>query len=137
MEDTKSDASTMNIDSPILIEYMNHMNPRWFALAELHGNPIEMVRENKDLANTALSKQSASVEIYSEMSDKRFKKKLLVGMTVKALNTMCMKLYKVPDINSFLLMYEVEAMSYHLEEDMRQLSYYGIQDGGLIRVVMF
>lgn len=58
-------------------------------------------------------------------------------MTVKALRTMCMKLYKAPNINSFLLMYETEKMSYHLDEDMRQLSFYGIDDGGMIRVVMF
>ena len=50
---------------------------------------------------------------------------------------MCMKLYKAPNINSFLLMYETEKMSYHLDEDMRQLSFYGIDDGGMIRVVMF
>lgn len=45
----------MTIDSPVLIEYMNHTNPRWFVLAEQHGSPIEMIREMKDIANTAIS----------------------------------------------------------------------------------
>lgn len=57
-------------------------------------------------------------------------------MTVKALKTMCMKLFKAPNINSFLLMYETPKMGYHLDQDMRQLSFYGIEDGGEVRIVM-
>ncbi len=94
-----------------------------------------MVRESKDFAHTSISRQSAKVTIVSDLSDKKYTKKLLVVMTVMALRTMCMKLFKAPDLNSVALMYEADDMTYPLDDEMRQLSYYGIADGGVVRVI--
>lgn len=133
LAESKADPRTMTIEDPKLVEYMVLENPRWFALAEQYGNPIEMIREMQDLANTSLSKQSAKVELVGP--GRAVSKKLLVVMTVKALRAMCGKLFKAPDVSEVVLVYEVEDFSYVLEEDMRQLSFYGVADGGRIKVM--
>lgn len=55
-------------------------------------------------------------------------------MTVTNLKAMCAKLFKVEVIKSKLTYREDESANYELDEDLRQLSFYSIRDGGEIIV---
>lgn len=47
---------------------------------------------------------------------------------------MCAKLFKVEVIRSHLIYQEEGTGEYHLDDDLRQLSYYSIRDEGMILV---
>ena len=53
-------------------------------------------------------------------------------MTVKDLKSMCAKLFKI-EIIRLKLLYKIEECSpYELDDELRQLSFYSIIDGGAI-----
>ena len=56
-------------------------------------------------------------------------------ITVKALRAMCAKIFKVFDISAMKLLYSEGDIEYELDDEMRQLSYYGVQDAGFIKVI--
>ena len=55
-------------------------------------------------------------------------------MTVGALKAMCAKLFKVEVIKQRLIYAEEGCEPYELDEDLRQLSFYSIRDGGVIKI---
>lgn len=87
---------------------------------------------------TNIASQSAKVKLVSEIEatkGKVLEKKLLMSMTVSSVKAMCAKFFKVEVIRSKLI-YKEEASEtlYDLDEDLRQLSFYSIRDGGHIIV---
>ena len=56
-------------------------------------------------------------------------------MTVGALKAMCAKLFKTEVIRQSLIYKEEGCEPYELDEDLRQLSFYSIRDGGQITII--
>lgn len=115
---------------------MIERHPRWYQLAELHGNPLGTVKLVNEKHNIATS--TARVTLISEVEPtmgKTLEKKLLLKMTVAQLKAMCSKLFKV-EVTQQTLMYVEEGVEgeYDFEEEYRQLSFYSIKDGGKIFV---
>ena len=66
---------------------------------------------------------------------KTLKKKLLLSMTVGNVKALCAKLFKAEILAQKLTYFDsVSGISYELEEDLRQLSFYGLCDGGQVTV---
>ena len=120
----------MDLHNEDLVQHMNAAHPRWYELVAVYGNPIEMISLKPEGTNIATT--SAKVTLASD-NGKKLDKKLLLNMTVKDLKSMCAKLFKI-EVLQQKLVYSLESMQYELDEDLRQLSYYSIQEGGLISV---
>ena len=100
--------------------HMMEIHPRWYELAEEHGNPTDtasLKQENSNIAST-----SAKLKLVSECSStsgKTLEKKLLTSMTVGDLKSMCAKLFKVEVIRQTLVYKEEGCEPYELDEDLR------------------
>lgn len=71
------------LEDPRLSEFMNQRHPRWYALVEMHGNPLGTIKLKNEKHNIATS--SARVQLISEVDatmGKTLEKKLLLKMTV-------------------------------------------------------
>lgn len=111
---------------------MNEFNPRWYELVEVYGNPQDSVSLKQEQNN--ISSTSAKLKLISVATGKTLEKKLLLSMTVNELKAMCSKLFKIEVIRQKLT-YKIEGCSeYVLDEDLRQLSFYSMADGGEVRV---
>jgi hypothetical protein len=92
---------------------------------------MEMVSLKKEGVN--ISSTSAKIKLTSN-AGKTLDKKLLMTMTVKDLKAMCAKLFKIEMMKQKLTYHQSECQPYVLDEDLRQLSFYSISDGGEIKV---
>lgn len=109
---------------------MNEVHPRWYELVEIYGSPLDIVSLKKEGTNIA----STSAKLKLEGNGKLLEKKLLLSMTVKDLKAMCVKLFKV-EIIKVKLVYHLEGCEpYELEDELRQLSFYSMTDGGKVLV---
>lgn len=117
------------------MKHMMEFHQRWYELVEIYGNPMDMVSLKQE--GTNIKSTSAKLKLMSACSTtngKILEKKLLLAMTVGSLKAMCAKLFKVEVIRSRLIYKEEECVAYELDEDLRQLSFYSIRDGGEIFV---
>ncbi len=102
---------------------------------EIYGSPIDMVSLKKEGTNIASSSAKIRLKSRCEKSEgKVLEKKLLTSMTVGGLKAMCAKLFKTEMIRQRLIYAEEGCEPYELDEDLRQLSFYSIRDGGEILV---
>ncbi len=103
-----------------LMAHMMENHPRWYELAEEHGNPIDtasLKQEGTNIANT-----SAKLKLISQCSatnGKTLEKKLLTSMTVGDLKAMCAKLFKTEVLFQTLTYREETCEPYELDEDLR------------------
>ena len=111
-----------------LMTYMNQYHPRWYELVEIYGSPLEIVSLKKEGTNIA----STSAKLKLVGVGKILEKKLLLTMTVKDLKSMCAKLFKIEIIRQRLLYKFEECAPYELDDELRQLSFYSIIDGGQV-----
>lgn len=123
-----------DIQDPRLCEFVMKDHPRWFALVEKFGSPLDTVSIQKE--GTNISNSSAKVSLISEIPEtegKKIDKKLLLSMTVSSLKAICSKLFKVEPIKQ-LLVYQEDGYEgdYPFDEDERQLSFFSVKDGGRI-----
>lgn len=126
----------IELDNEDLMKYMTENHGRWYELVEIYGNPMEMVSLKVQGVNIASS--SAKIKLISccsKSNGKTLDKKLLMSMTVGSLKAMCAKLFKAEVIRQKLIYKEENNVDiYELDEDLRQLSFYSIRDGGHIVV---
>ena len=109
----------------------NH--PRWYELVEVYGSPLDIVSLKKEGTNIAST--SAKLKLHHPPTGKTLEKKLLLSMTVKDLRAMCGKLFKVEVIRVRLTYHHEEGCEpYELEDELRQLSFYSMSDGGKVLV---
>jgi len=125
-----------SLEDDRLQSFMVANHNRFFQLCEKYGSPVGVVQIQKDL--NLISTSAAKVDIVSEVPDtngKVLNKKLLLTMTVAQLKAMCSKLFKVEVINQQLIYVETGFDGeYAFDEDHRQLSFFGVKDGGKIIV---
>lgn len=135
LQSTKQ-VSISDLQDPQLFDYMQKNHPRFFALVEKFGSPLETVSIQKE--GTNISNSTAKVTLISEVpatQGKTLEKKLLLSMTVAALKNVCAKLFQVETLRVSLVYkedgYENEFL---FDEDQRQLSFFSVKDGGRIYV---
>ena len=110
----------------------NH--PRFYELVEKWGFTIDNLNDQKDNTDANIKSQVVEVTLVSNVektAGKRLKKKLLPTMTVENLKGLCWKLFKA-DILSMKLSFrdnETSDVYYDVNENLRQLSFYGIDNG--------
>lgn len=88
-------------------------------------------------AGSNIASGSATVRIISKHEKnegKEIKKKLILTMTVSALKSLIAKLLKVEILEQRLTYHQEDYASYELDEDFRQLGYYGVAEGSEIHV---
>lgn len=125
----------LELDDEKLMQHMTEWHQRWYELVEIYGSPIDIVSLKKEGTNIASS--SAKIKLKSKCSaseGKILEKKLLTSMTVGSLKAMCAKLFKTEMIKQRMIYTEEGCEPYDLDEDLRQLSFYSIRDGGEILV---
>eukprot|EP00826_Nyctotherus_ovalis_P006925 TRINITY_DN11691_c0_g1_i1.p1 TRINITY_DN11691_c0_g1~~TRINITY_DN11691_c0_g1_i1.p1 ORF type:complete len:563 (-),score=141.12 TRINITY_DN11691_c0_g1_i1:75-1763(-) len=113
-------------------QYMEERHPRWFELIAKHGSPIEMGVEK-----VAQNIQTRGVELVirsmckGSVHKEPVTKKLPETMTVGALKGLCAKLFGV-DVLKQRLSYHPDKNSfpYDLDDNLRQLGYYGVANQG-------
>ena len=115
---------------------MQKNHPRFFALVEKFGSPLETVSIQKE--GTNISNSTAKVTLISEVpatQGKTLEKKLLLSMTVAALKNVCAKLFQVETLRVSLV-YKEDGYDneFLFDEDQRQLSFFSVKDGGRIYV---
>jgi hypothetical protein len=122
----------VELSDEVLMKHMNETHPRWYELVEVYGSPlvlgVTLKKEGTNIAST-----SAKLKLVGE-DGKTLEKKLLLSMTVNDLKSMCAKLFKIEVIKSKLVYRFEECEPYELDEDLRQLSFYSMADGGEVRV---
>ncbi|CDW74583.1 UNKNOWN [Stylonychia lemnae] len=126
----------LELNDENLMKHMMENQPRWYELVEIYGNPIDMVSLKQDAKNIAST--SAKIKLISQCTStngKTLEKKLITSMTVGALKAMCAKLFKIEVIRQSLIYKEESCEPYELDEDLRQLSFYSIRDGGEIAII--
>ncbi len=107
---------------------MNEYHPRWYELVEIYGSPLDIVTLKKEGTNIA----STSAKLKLVGNGKTLEKKLLLTMTVKDLKAMCGKLFKI-EVIKIRLTYKFEDFDeYELDEELRQLSFFSMADGGIV-----
>lgn len=111
---------------------MNENHPRFYELVEVYGSPVEIVSLKKEGTNIAST--SAKLKLVSEIHGKILEKKLLLSMTVKDLRAMCGKLFKLEILRVRLIYHFEECEPYELDDELRQLSFYSMSDGGKVVV---
>jgi hypothetical protein len=114
-----------------LAKHMLEQHPRWYELVEVYGSPLDIVSLKKEGTNIAST--SAKLSLISS-SGKTLEKKLLLSMTVKDLKAMCGKLFKVELLRIKLSYYLEDTHKYVLDDELRQLSFYSMTDGGKVIV---
>jgi hypothetical protein len=115
-----------------LMTHMNTVHPRWYELVEIYGSPLDIVSLKKEGTNIAST--SAKLKLIGPGGSKVLEKKLLLSMTLKDLKAMCGKLFKI-EVIRVRLSYSIEGSEfYDLDDDLRQLSYYSMTDGGEVKV---
>lgn len=123
--------SRVELADEALIKHMNESHPRWYELVEIYGSPLDIVSLKKEGTNIAST--SARLKLAGP-GGKTLEKKLLLSMTLKDLKAMCGKLFKI-EILRVRLSYSIEGSEfYHLDDELRQLSYYSMADGGEVKV---
>ena len=113
-----------------LMTYMNEVNPRWYELVETYGSPLDMISLKKEGTNIA----STSAKLFLAGPGKILAKKLLLSMTVKDLKSMCGKLFKIEALKVHLMYQYQDCAEYHLDDELRQLSFYSMSDEGIVNV---
>eukprot|EP00742_Colponemidia_sp_Colp-10_P003275 GILJ01003485.1.p1 GENE.GILJ01003485.1~~GILJ01003485.1.p1 ORF type:complete len:552 (+),score=93.11 GILJ01003485.1:115-1770(+) len=112
-------------------------HPRFVELAQAFGDPRESSQMTSSASQT-LADNMISVHIRSLHADSVEKapvaRKLPLTMTVKDVKVLCSRLYKVDPSKQLLSFREDQNCPYPdiLDDDMRQLSFYGLKSGGQI-----
>lgn len=123
-----------SLEDEKLSEYMNMHHPRFYELVEKFHFTIDSLNEQKDTKDVSIKSKVVEVKLISKIGKtegKTLKKKLLPSMTVENLKGLCCKLFKA-DMLSMKLKYrdnETSDIYYEIEENLRQLSFYGICSG--------
>ena len=117
---------------------MTENHPRWYELVGIHGSPLELVNYKKDVMNSKISSNSAKVVLKScvkATEGKQLEKKLLLSMTIEKLKSICQKWFSV-EMLKIKLVYRDEktGIEFEINENMRDLHYFSVEDGGIIFV---
>lgn len=117
-----------------LKHFMANVHPRWYELIDKFGSPIEMVSLKQDVAASKMQSNSASLIL--KCGDKKpLAKKLILSTTIATLKSICSKLFKVEVIKQSLSYQEKgKAFTCELDDNLKQLSFYGVSDGGTIEI---
>mmetsp|Transcript_28922 Transcript_28922/g.25586 ORF Transcript_28922/g.25586 Transcript_28922/m.25586 type:complete len:122 (+) Transcript_28922:947-1312(+) len=113
---------------------MEKRHPRFYELVEKFRYNIDALNNQKVDADINIKSKIIPVILISKIektSGKILKKKLLPTMTVENLKGLCCKLFK-SDILTMKLRFrdnDTSEVYYNIEENLRQLSFYGIQSG--------
>lgn len=123
-----------SLEDPKLGEYMSKHHPRFYELVEKLGFNIETFNEQKEDAEVNIKSKLVQVKLISKVDQtqgKILKKKLLPTMTVESLKGLCCKLFKADMLTMKLTFRDSEdsEVYYDIEENLRQLSFYGITNG--------
>ncbi|CAI2362333.1 unnamed protein product [Moneuplotes crassus] len=127
-------AKVESLEDLTLGGYMTAKHPRFYELVEKFKVSLEHLNSQKEDKEKKMKNNLVSVKLISQLEHnegKTFKKKLLPSMIVENLKGLCCKLFKV-DILSMRLRFrddEVSQVYYDINENLRQLSFYGIGDG--------
>ena len=117
---------------------MTANHPRWYELVGIHGSPLELVNYKKDVMNSKISSNSAKVVLKScvkATEGKQLEKKLLLSMTIEKLKSICQKWFSI-EMLKIKLVYRDEktGIEFEINENMRDLHYFSVEDGGIIFV---
>jgi len=115
-------------------DYMEDKHPRWAELTTKYGSPIEFIIEK-----TVQNIQTRSVELIirsmckNSIHKEPVTKKLPETMTIGALKGLCAKLFGVGVLKQRLSYHQNKSsFSYDLDDNLRQLAYYGVANQGEI-----
>ncbi|XP_040568186.1 tubulin-specific chaperone E [Lepeophtheirus salmonis] len=110
----------------------SNLPPRYVEIVAMHGEPDESELRGKD---------STMDDMFLNLTLKRKEeirnKKVPLTMTIKALKILSKKLFKAPNLKDMELYYTTEKskdVSIPLDDDMREISYFGVINGDTIRV---
>jgi arsenate reductase-like glutaredoxin family protein len=137
LEFTKHVGKATSLEDEKLSAWMMENHPRWYELVETYGNPIEELNNIKQKGKN-IKANSISVKIQSKLPkymDKVYRKKLLGNMLVGAVKTLCSKLFLTGVLSLKLSFVAIdETQEYELNDDIKELSFYGLYDGATIFV---
>eukprot|EP01022_Parablepharisma_sp_SALTPOND_P008497 TRINITY_DN136146_c0_g1_i1.p1 TRINITY_DN136146_c0_g1~~TRINITY_DN136146_c0_g1_i1.p1 ORF type:complete len:568 (+),score=45.01 TRINITY_DN136146_c0_g1_i1:68-1705(+) len=118
-------------------QYMAEHYPRWAELVKQYGNPADFGGGNIKEVQFNIESRSVGVTLRSMCKASVHKepvvKKLPETMTIGALKGLCAKIFAI-DVLKQRLSYHAdkESFPYDLEDDLRQLGYYAVNDGSEI-----
>lgn len=127
-------AKVDNLEDPKLGEYMMAKHPRFYELVEQYSVTLESLNSQKEDTEAKMKNTLVKVKLISQLEankGKTFKKKLLPSMVVENLKGLWCKLFKC-DILTMKLKFRDDDKSdvfYEIDENLRQLSFYGVGEG--------
>ena len=134
LEFQKDHGKVDHLEDPKLTEYMTKYHARFYELVEKFNFNMQSLNEHKDSNEINIKSKLVQVKLISNIEatmGKTLKKKLLPTMTVESLKGIWCKLFKA-DILTMELKFRDDDKSdvyYNIDENLRQLSFYGIADG--------